>query len=52
MLWNSRKRKSVNAQDAFPAKCRYIQWDRDRAKQCLMDDYLVPMPNFNDDGFK
>jgi hypothetical protein len=55
MLWDSRtrkKRKSKDAQDAFLAKYRYIEWDRDRAKQYLMDDYLASMPNFNDDGFK
>jgi len=51
MLWDSRKRSS-DAQDAFPEKFRYIEWDRERAKQCIMDDYLGPMPNFNDDGFK
>jgi len=37
MLWYSRKGSS-DAQDAFPAKRRYIEWDRERAKQCIMDD--------------
>jgi len=25
MLWDNRKRKSNDAQDSFPAKCRYIE---------------------------
>jgi hypothetical protein len=29
MPWDSRKRSS-DAQDAFPAKCRYVEWDRER----------------------
>jgi hypothetical protein len=52
MLQDSRKRKSDDAEGHFVTKCRYIQWDRDRAQQCIMDDYLGPVPKFNKDGFK
>ena len=52
MLWDSRKRKSDNAEGHLVTKRRYIQWDRDRAQQCIMEDYLGPVPKFNEDGFK
>jgi hypothetical protein len=52
MLRDSRKRKFDDAEGHFVMKCRYIQWDRDRAQQCIMDDYLGPVPKFNEDGFK
>ena len=52
MLRDSRKRKFDDAEGHFITKRRYIQWDRDRAQQCIMDDYLGPVPKFNEDGFK
>jgi hypothetical protein len=52
MLRDSRKRKFDNAEGNIVTKCRYIQWNRDRAQQCIMDDYLGPVPKFNEDGFK
>jgi hypothetical protein len=27
-------------------------WDRDRARECIMEDYLGNVPRFNDAGFK
>jgi hypothetical protein len=38
MLWDSRKRKFDNAEGNFVTKRRCIQWDRDRAQQCIIDD--------------
>jgi hypothetical protein len=51
-LRDGRKRKFDHAEGHFVTKRRYIEWDRDRAQQCIMDDYLGPVPKFNEDGFK
>jgi hypothetical protein len=50
ILQSRRKRKSSTEGGAI--KRRYILWDRDRAHACIMDDYLGPVPRFNEDGFK
>jgi hypothetical protein len=51
MLLQSRRKRSSGT-EVGPRKCRYISWDRDRAHACIMDDYLGPVPRFNEDGFK
>jgi hypothetical protein len=38
--------------DGPPQKKRYIKWDRDRARHCIMDDYLGDLPRFSLDDFK
>jgi hypothetical protein len=40
------------ADDEPPQKKRYIKWDRDRARHCIMDDYLGDLPRFSLDDFK
>jgi len=38
--------------DGPPQKKRYIKWDRDRARHCIMDDYLGDLPRFSLEDFK
>ncbi len=40
------------ADNGPPQKKRYIKWDRDRARHCIMDDYLGDLPRFSLDDFK
>ena len=51
LLLQSRRKRS-GATEVAPRKRRYILWDRDRARASIMDDYLGPVPRFNEDGFK
>jgi hypothetical protein len=36
----------------LPVKRRLVFWDRQRAEQCINDDYLGPSPRFSLDDFK
>jgi hypothetical protein len=51
LLRESRKRRARAVGDG-PRKKSYIMWDRDRARECIMEDYLGNVPRFNDVGFK
>ena len=51
LLRESRKRRARTLRDG-PRKKSYVVWDRDRAHQCIAEDYLGNVPRFNHDGFK
>lgn len=51
MFREGRKRRGEDTGDV-PQKKKYVNWDRDRARQCIQDDYLGPVPRFNQDDFK
>ena len=51
LLQESRKRRARTLGDG-PRKKSYVVWDRDRARQCIAEDYLGNVPRFNHDGFK
>ena len=51
LLRESRKRRARAVGDG-PRKKSYIMWNRDRARECIMEDYLGNVPRFNDAGFK
>ena len=40
----------MKLQETLPG--RNIDWDRDRARQCIQEDYLGAVPRFNQDDFK
>jgi hypothetical protein len=45
----SRKRQSSGATDLHPTKKRkQIEYNREQAKKCMMDDWLGPIPRFPD----
>jgi hypothetical protein len=51
LLQESMKRRARALGDG-PQKNSYVVWDRDRAHQCITEDYLGDVPRFNQDGFK
>jgi hypothetical protein len=50
MFREGRKRRGEVTGDVARKK-KYINWDRDRARQCIQEDYLEPVPRFNQDDF-
>jgi hypothetical protein len=52
MIRERHKRARQQLLDDRPRKKLYITWDRERARQSIADDYLGPLPTFNEDGFK
>jgi hypothetical protein len=52
MLRESWKRKRQYEEGVGVRKKQYIKWDRERARQCIADDYLGAVPKFNTDEFK
>ncbi len=47
------KRHSSDADDPHPTKMgKQIQYDREQANKCLMDDWLGPIPRFPDKLFE
>jgi len=48
----SRKRHSIPDGDGRVTRRRVILWDRQRAQQCIEQDYLGPTPAFGLDDFK
>ncbi len=49
----SQKRHSSDADDRHPTKkWKQIQYNRDRAKKCMMDDWLGPIPMLPDNSFQ
>jgi hypothetical protein len=52
LLQESRKRRARTLGDG-PRKKSFVVWDRDRdrARQCIVEDYLGNVPRFNHDGF-
>ena len=51
LLQESRKRRA-RALGNGPRKKSYVVWDRDRACQCITEDFLGDVPRLNQDGFK
>jgi len=54
MIRESRRRKRRLGGDIVdgPRKKSFIKWDRDRARQCIEEDYLGAVPRFCNDDFK
>ena len=48
----SRKRQPIPDGDGRVTRRRVILWDRQRAQQCIEQDYLGPTPAFGLDDFK
>jgi len=46
-----RRRRDGKGDDCNRRKL-YIRWDRERTRQCILDDYLGTVPKFNKDDFK
>jgi hypothetical protein len=51
MIMDGRKRLGDTDEGAMPNR-HNVEWDRGRARQSIMDDYLGEMPKFTEDGFK
>jgi hypothetical protein len=52
MIVDGRKRRLADTDEGAMPKRLYVEWDRGRAHQFIMDDYLGEMPKFTEDGFK
>ena len=48
----SRKRQSTSSDDGRITRRRVFMWDRQRAEQCIEQDYLGSSPTFGIDDFK
>jgi hypothetical protein len=46
------KRRSAGAGCGRSVRRRYIEWDRERAQRCIVQDYLCAIPAFSLDDFK
>jgi hypothetical protein len=51
MFREGRKRRGGDT-EGIACKKIYIKLDRDRARQCIQQDYLGPILRFNEDDFK
>jgi len=52
-LYSGRNKKSSNTVfEDERVKKKFICWERNRAKSCILDDYLGANPSFGVEGFK
>jgi hypothetical protein len=52
MVFREGRKQRGEATGDVARKKSYINWDRDRARQCIQEDYLRAVPRFNQDDFK